>query len=307
MARKRKAKATKSKTTARKNKLNIMPMTREVGFLIATSPSDWVRYINTFKQALNTPQVHITFVPPGGAKGDPQTIAQAAAHLAITSEVIVTAGTGAALACKGATQTTPIVFASVGDPAISGLIPQPGGNFTGGSNQQVTAVGQRVDCMLNSPQPKQFQEIFAVVGNYNNEPSRSAMTAAFNTLLAKGKQAQLAPINPGQNVDNFVTGLANQGVKSLYVCSDLYLTAQQSTALNHAAHQHLMLTMFEFEEHCTVHGGDLWCGVDFNDLFVEAAGYVDRLLGNPAIRAGDLPIFTTPIYCPSQLRSRRRR
>jgi ABC-type uncharacterized transport system substrate-binding protein len=264
---------------------------REVGFLIAATPNAWAKYIGWFKAKLTTPNVNITLLPPGGAAGDSQKIEDAAKYLAKHVEVIVTAGTQAALACKAATQTnqTPFVFASVGDPAISGLTPQPGGNFTGGSNQQVKLAPLRVTEMLKPEH--HFEEPFAVVGDYNTEPIKSAMHAAVTTLLARKVQAQLASITPGENINTFIDGLKNQGIKSLYVCSDMFITAN-SKLLNQQAHRKGMKTMFEFREHVDDHGGHLSYGVSFKELFEKAANCVDKILSGT--KAGDLPIYEPP-------------
>ena len=265
-----------------------MPVTRQVGFLLAAKESDWRKYIRWFKAKLKTPNVNITFLPPGGASGDPYQIKKAAEYLAESVEVIVTASTQAALACKQATQTnsTPFVFASVGDPVISGLAAQAGGNFTGCSNLQVELAGERVEAMLKH----KFQAPFAVVGNYNAEPIKSAMDAALKALQAENMQAQLAPITPQDNIETFIDGLKGQGIKSLYVCSDMFITTN-STLLNKRAHPHLK-TMYEFSEHVDDHGGDLSYGVSFQNLFETAAEYVDKILSGT--KAGDLPIYIAP-------------
>src|ERR1043166_8795963 len=54
--------------------------------------------------------------------------------IAARVDLIVTAGTPAALAVKKATTTVPIIMAAVGDPVGTGLVPslaRPGGNLTG--------------------------------------------------------------------------------------------------------------------------------------------------------------------------------
>jgi ABC-type uncharacterized transport system substrate-binding protein len=141
----------------------------------------------------------------------------------------------------------------------------------------------------------QFQDPFAVVGNYNTEPIKSAMMSAFTVLIAKGMQAQLAPITSGDDIDAFISGLKGQGIKSLYVCSDMFIT-KVSSQLNAKAHagpaSSRMQTMFEFGEHVTQHGADLSYGINFKDLFEKAAEYVDLILSGE--NAGDQPFFDPP-------------
>jgi hypothetical protein len=96
----------------------------EIGWLIATKMSDWAPYIGAFRAIV--PGTHnITFLPPGGAQGDPDLIRRTADYMATQPfDVIVTATTEAALACKRAmplpNQKEQFVFASVGDPMLSG-------------------------------------------------------------------------------------------------------------------------------------------------------------------------------------------
>jgi putative tryptophan/tyrosine transport system substrate-binding protein len=62
--------------------------------------------------------------------------ALAAELVQLKPDVLVTATTPCAMAAKRATQSIPIVLASVGDPVFTGLVPslaRPGGNITGSS------------------------------------------------------------------------------------------------------------------------------------------------------------------------------
>src|SRR6478736_5364558 len=99
-----------------------------VSFLLATTPDDWDRYIKWFRAQLKklNKNATVTLYPADGAGGDAAAVLQAATDLAndASVEVIVTAGTMGALACRQATQANqkPFVFAAVGDATKSGLL-----------------------------------------------------------------------------------------------------------------------------------------------------------------------------------------
>ena len=70
--------------------------------------------------------------------------------LAAKVDVIVTAGTPAALAVKKATSTVPLVMVAVGDPVGTGLVlnlARPGGNLTGLSSVAPDLEGKRLDIL----------------------------------------------------------------------------------------------------------------------------------------------------------------
>ena len=274
-------------------------MPDKIGLLVAPKLGDWTRYIQWFSGALRH-NIPIMKLPNGGADGNSQAIVEAAVKLANDPDVkvIVTAGTGPAKACKAVTLLNgkPFVYASVGDPKLSDLVPGPQqNNFTGGNNRQAVkkVVEQRVDYMLTNAV---FLEPFAIVGDYGREPMKTAMDLAYDYLTKiKAKRAQLAPITSQNDIATFVRDLRSQsGINSLYVCSDMFLTVN-STLLNTEAHnlQPPMATMFEFEEHAQAHGADDYYGSDFEVLFKTAANYVDEILDGAA--PIDLPIYIAPL------------
>jgi ABC-type uncharacterized transport system substrate-binding protein len=281
-------------------------MADKVGLLITTTPGDWQDYIAAFTdewvKKLGHTNNSIKKGPSGGAHGNAQEIVQAALAFQADADVkvVVTAGTGAALACK-ANLTKPFVYAAVGDPALSSLVPEvDGNNFTGGNNRQAdqAVVQARVDWMLNHG----FQEPFVVLGNNENgkEPFQTAMTHAYNYLTSLGKAVQLQTITPQDVIPTLINNLKAQNppVESLYVCSDPYLTVN-SKALNDAAHDTThgspyINTMFEIEDHMTQHGGNAWFGSDFDELFTKAADYASEIMANTGAPA-KLPIFISSL------------
>ena len=275
---------------AKKARRKLAGPIRNIGFLLATTPEDWDQYIEWFEAALK-PDIRVAYLPPEGARGDPQAIAEAAADLAKYYKVIVTASTQAALALKTATATTnaQFVYASVGDPATSGLERTPGGKYTGGSNKQVELVQRRVDYMLSKPNV--FKEKFAVLGDATEPAHKKAMDDVFDYLHnTKGKDARKDSITATTNIVSLLNTLQQDQVKTLYVCSDLNLTVK-SKMLNQEAHQRNMKTMFEFSEHKGKHGGDDFDGESWQPLFGKAAEYVDKILRGT--KAGDLGMFST--------------
>ena len=70
--------------------------------------------------------------------------------LAANVDVLVTAGTPAALAIKQATKSAPVVMIAVGDPVGTGLVPslaRPGGNLTGLSSIAPDLEGKRLEIL----------------------------------------------------------------------------------------------------------------------------------------------------------------
>ncbi len=266
----------------------------KIGLMIsATDANDvWYDYIEAFKGAIKTAAPIYEYQPPHGARGVDYDTYYAAAQQLITdgANVIVTAGNLAARACKDATKTqlvpTPIVVASAGD--LAGLA---GGNLTGFTNGQddLAIVKIRIGIMsqLNPTE-------VGIVGNASVPPVSAAMNDALGLIPQLHKvQAHLLPIGEQdlRDVPTIRTKLSSlaANVDVLYVCSDPLMRTHGHdfvTAAHGGARQ--FMTMHEFAEWNTKHGGDLCYGPDFQQLFIKAAGYVDQILD-------DVPIANLPV------------
>lgn len=293
-------------------------MSKKIGFLVAATPNVWEGYKNAFEDGLRARgwtigngtgarDVSIDYQPRDGAAGKPDMYARVATQfVAIPVDVIVTAGTAAALACRAATNSIPIVFASAGDPLHSGLVEsltRPGGNVTGCSNMQIDqgTIDQRINVMRTRLNPTKV----GVVG-HNNPPVRpidSALDLVSRRLQDAGIPAVLCHLRPtdfqsSETIKGALTPLKQQGVDVLLVCSDPLLSANVHHLIQ-AARDLGMRTVHEFREHVDLHGGDLSCGPSFKDLFSKAADMVDQILGGT-------PPGNIPVYQPSTFEEARR-
>jgi putative ABC transport system substrate-binding protein len=284
-------------------------MSKRIGFLVAATPSVWHGYKKAFEDGLEAKgwtigngtgakDVFIDYQPPDGAAGKPDTYASVANQFVRTNpvDVIVTAGTAAALACKSATNSIPIVFASAGDPLHGGLVTslaRPGGNVTGCSNMQIdqTAIDNRINLMRTRLNPKKV----GVIGNNNPpvHPIGKALDLVARRLQEEGIPAVVGHLRPtdfqtSQTIKAALTPLQQQGVDVLLVCSDPLLSANAHNLIQ-AAHELGMRTMHEFREHVDTHGGDRSFGPSFKGLFSKAADMVDQILGGT--HPGDIPVY----------------
>jgi putative tryptophan/tyrosine transport system substrate-binding protein len=284
-------------------------MSKKIGFLIAATPSVWDGYKKAFEGGLETKgwtigngsgdkDVSIDYQPQDGAAGRPDMYASVANRFVTTNpvDVIVTAGTAAAQACRSATSSIPVVFASVGDPVGCGLVQsltKPGGNVTGCSNMQLDQAA--MDERISRTRTKLNPTMVGVVGNNNPKvhPIDSALNLAARRLghaSMRYVEIHLRPTDfqSSESMKKALAPFREQGVDVLLICSDPLLSANAHNLID-AAHDLGMRTMHEFREHVDVHGGDGSFGPSFKALFGKAADMVDQILsGKPP---GDIDVY----------------
>ena len=212
--------------------------------------------------------------------------ALAAELVALPVDVIIAAGTEAALAAKQATRVLPIVAIS-SDPLGTGLVDSlahPGGNLTGISAFAPPLAGKRLE-LLREVAPGMTR--VAVVWNGAN-PARAAefseaqRAAAVLDIDVRSREVR----GPTPDLDAAFSGLRSDGVEGLVVLaasSDPWFL--QEIAERAAATE--LPAMYPNREYVRA-GGLLAYGVDRNAGQRRTAYYVDRILkGTPP---ADLPV-----------------
>jgi len=199
-------------------------------------------------------------------------------------DVIVTPG-GGTLAMKQATSTIPIVFTAANDPVGSGLVPRlvrPGGNITGLSNQNVDVAGKRLELLREIVPELHRLAILTNAGYAGSQLVVEQTKAAAHTLAL---DAATFEIRQPADIAPAFEALKDRA-DAVYVVPDPLVNAS-AIRINILAAAARLPTSHGFRE-LVEDGGLMSYGPDFTDLFVRAAGYVDKILRGA--KPGDLPI-----------------
>jgi putative ABC transport system substrate-binding protein len=210
----------------------------------------------------------------------------AAAIVAKNPDVIVALGSRALRALKDETQTIPIVFTLVADPVAQGLVKslaRPDGNFTGLTNYEYSFPGKWVDA-LKEIEPR-IKRILLIVNPQNSSTlalakSVEAMGPDYGVEMVQGQVRTVADIETV--LEQFGTGAD----RAVIVLPD-GLVVNNRAMLIERINRARLPAVFPFRSF-TQSGGLLSRGLDFVDVYRQAAVYADRLLKGE--KPSDLPI-----------------
>jgi putative ABC transport system substrate-binding protein len=206
--------------------------------------------------------------------------------LAAKVDVIVTAGTPAAIAVKKATMTVPLVMVAVGDPVGTGLVPslaRPGGNLTGLSSVAPDLEGKRLE-LLREVVPKLAQVgVFFNPANLFHTVSMQNARAATAALRIK-----LLPLSVrvSQDLDGAFATILKEKPDALLVLADRVYLHERKRMMDFAL-QHRLPSSNAHKEMVEA-GGLMSYGPSYEDMHRRAADYVDKIL--KGAKPGDLPI-----------------
>ena len=202
------------------------------------------------------------------------------------ADVIVTAGTPAALAAKQQTSRIPVVMALVADPLGSGIVSslaRPGGNVTGLSAMVVELCAKRLQLL------KEAMPSIARVGIlFNPDAPYNAKIIDLLKAAAPGLGLKLG-FTEVRNKGEFFTAFAElkrSRSDALLVLDDAFMAANEQTIVDMASKARLPVELGYKPR--APQGVLVSYASEHRDLFRRAAGYVDKILKGAS--AGELPI-----------------
>jgi putative tryptophan/tyrosine transport system substrate-binding protein len=213
----------------------------------------------------------------------------AAELVALTPDVLVTAGAPAVEALQRATRTVPIVFTSVGDPVGGGLVAslaQPGGITTGFTFSEYGFSGKWLELLKEiAPRVTRTAVLPVAVG--------IGQFAAIQAV-APSLQVELSPVDARDagEIERAVTAFAHRPNGGLIVTSSASAAIHRELIITLAA-QYRLPAVYPVRYYVT-DGGLISYGPDLIDQHRRAAGYVDRILKGE--RPADLPVQAPTKY-----------
>lgn len=221
------------------------------------------------------------------AEGKPQRLTELAEELVdLKVDVITAFSTPAAIAAQKATQTTPIVFAGVGDPVGSGLVSslsRPSGNITGISILATELSGKRLELL------KEIVPSASPVAMFWNDSNPGMVLRAHEAQNAADKMSlnlQSIGVHDLISFDTAFATINNGRFNALLVLIDPFTREHRQRIVDFAAQRRLP-AIYESREFVDA-GGLISYGPSLPALQRRAADYVSMIIkgSNP----GDLPV-----------------
>jgi putative tryptophan/tyrosine transport system substrate-binding protein len=220
-------------------------------------------------------------------QGKPERLPGLAAELvAVKVDIIVTAGSEAALAAKRATTSIPIVMATGADPVALGLaagLAHPGGNVTGVISLIAQLIVKRLE-LLKQLMPHASR--IAVMRDPNNRPSAFSLGEAETAAKSFGVIVHGINVRSPSDLDGAFVAMKRSGTDAVIFAENTRFIANRRRIADLAIMHRL--PMLAAAKEYAESGALVSYGTDYLDLFRRAAPYVERIV--KGAKPGDLPI-----------------
>jgi putative tryptophan/tyrosine transport system substrate-binding protein len=267
------------------------PRTRLVGMLMSLPENDpeavqWVAVLREgladlgWREGANL-RIEVRWAGGDAARGQ----AHAAELVGLKPDVLLAHGSPMLLATLSVTRSVPIVGVSFGDPVTSGVaasLAKPGGNVTGFSNFEYGIADKWLETLLAlAPTLRRVLFLF--------NPQGLAGQRLRDVLIAATARADLtlvgAAVTGLADIRTAIEDFASNG-GGLIVQPDFITSTHREPIVSLAARFRLP-AVYPFKFFAKA-GGLATFGIETDDMYRPAAGYVDRILRGE--KAGDLPI-----------------
>jgi putative ABC transport system substrate-binding protein len=199
-------------------------------------------------------------------------------------DLILTRGTPAATAAKNATETVPLVMATMGGPgAIVATFAHPGGNMTGVTTFTTELTAKRIEVIKELVPSLSRVALLHNMGNPAVPPEWEETKTAARALAL---QAELLDVRSQGDLGRAFELAVRQHVGGLVVGADGLTQKHQQTIVELAARNRIpaVYPARDFVEA----GGLVAYGVNYPDLYFRLASFIDKIFKGE--KPADLPV-----------------
>jgi putative ABC transport system substrate-binding protein len=204
----------------------------------------------------------------------------------LAPDVILATNTPTARALKQATETIPVVFAGLSDPIADGIVTnlsKPERNFTGFTSFNAAIAGKWLQLLKEiSPGIRHT----AIIYNPSTAPHAIFLPVMRSVAPQIGVSLLELPVADKAAIEDGLGKFASAADGGLVVMPDVFTTLHRETIFG-IANRNRLPTVSPLRQFAAA-GSLVSYGSNFDDLFVQAASYVDRILRGE--KPGDLPV-----------------
>jgi putative ABC transport system substrate-binding protein len=212
--------------------------------------------------------------------------------VALAPDIILTGGSANVAPLLQVTRTVPIVFAFAADPVGAGFVEslaRPGGNATGFVQFEYGLSAKWLE-LLKEVAPRTMRA--AILRDAALAAGIGQFGAIQSVAPLLGIEVNPISVRDASEIERAVAAFAVSGNGGLIVTGSA-LTQAHRELINSLAARHKLPAVYYHRSHVTS-GGLMSYGVDVNDQFRRAAGYVDRILKGE--KPADLPVQNPTKY-----------
>jgi putative tryptophan/tyrosine transport system substrate-binding protein len=212
--------------------------------------------------------------------------------VALQPDIIVAHTAPVTAALQRETRTIPIIFVSVSDPVVSGIVAalnRPGGNITGYALYETPLAGKWLELLSEiAPGLKRAAAMF----NPDTTPVSAFMPSLETAARSLKVVPIIAPVRSDAEIETAIVALGREPGGGLVLIPDLFTFTHRPPIISAAARNNVP-AVYYFSVFVR-DGGLLSYSTDTVDNWRGAAAYVDRILRGA--KPSDLPVqFATKL------------
>ena len=263
-----------------------------IGYLSIGSPGTAAPFLAVFRQGLSETgyvEGQSVAIEYRFAEGHYDRLPALAADLVACKVdlIVASGGPGPPLAAKRATATIPILFTSVGDALVLGLVAslaRPGGNLTGFSVMTTELMVKRLE-LLSEVVPQ--ARVIALLVNPNNEFSHTWIGSVQEAARAKGLQLPILKAATEGEIDAAFASLVQLRAVGLVLGADPFLSNNRREQVVALASRHALPAIDQQREFAEA-GGLMSYGPSITAAYRQVAAYAGKIL--KGAKPADLPV-----------------